>query len=213
MFVGISDTILQEKHSFLYRNDLDAGDWLEISLEGIVANRDGFGSRIEVVFNGRTLIREVDGGSSFNSHHSSIVHFGLGDVSVVDTVRVIWPGGYTDEFYELGTNQHLFVTEQNGYVIKVSPEVTQPEFAFAVYPNPVTTNHLSVQFNSRKGGNYKLVLYDSMGWAVIEYLYDNVSVGSVKWEIDLPYQLSSEIYHLALSNEVDWKIKKLFVLK
>ncbi|MBL4586926.1 MAG: CRTAC1 family protein, partial [Flavobacteriales bacterium] len=88
MLVGISDSEVGNQHSLLYKNNLPSGNWLKVSLIGVAANRDGFGARVSVKFNGRTLIREVDGGSGFNSHHSSIVHFGLANVTMLDTVTV-----------------------------------------------------------------------------------------------------------------------------
>ena len=39
------------------------------------------------------MIREIDGGSSHESQNSSIAHFGLNDVNLIDSVIVRWPGG------------------------------------------------------------------------------------------------------------------------
>ena len=51
------------------------------------------------------MIREVDGGSSHASQNSSVVHFGLGQNQIVDSVTVTWPGGKTQSLINPGINQ------------------------------------------------------------------------------------------------------------
>lgn len=213
LWVGIVDTVVGNDHSFLYRNNLPTGNWLKVSLVGVVANRDGFGARIEVMFNGRTLIREVDGGSSFLSHHSSIVHFGLDDVTVLDTLRVIWPGGYVDDFYDVNTNQHLTITEQTGAVITGSETGSVLNFDFSIHPNPVTSNRLSYFIRSDKGGSFSLGLFDPLGRQV-GVLIENMKVdGTKRSVVNLPEDIASGIYSLILTDGVGQSIRKLSVIR
>jgi hypothetical protein len=57
------------------------------------------------------MIREVDGGSSHASQNSSIVHFGLGQNQIVDSVTVTWPGGKTQSLINPGINQLIVIEE------------------------------------------------------------------------------------------------------
>ncbi|MBL4586927.1 MAG: ASPIC/UnbV domain-containing protein [Flavobacteriales bacterium] len=209
MLVGISDSIVGEPHSLLYQNTQIIGNWLKVGLVGLASNRDGFGARVSITFNGRTLIREVDGGSSFNSHHSSIVHFGLGNnVLELDVLKVIWPGGYTDEFYNVPANQHLIVTEQSGFVITGEENLQQTEPDFAVFPNP-TTGQLSFVINSLKETTCSLRLYDQRG-RLLSILLDEAGVsGTLRSTINLPDHIVSGMYNLVLADGVSQKVKLL----
>ncbi len=99
-------------HALLYQN-LKGGaqNWLEVSLQGTASNRDGFGSRVRVVAGKRSWIREIDGGTSYLSQHSSIAHFGLADLPTVDSLIVTWPGGNREAFTDIKANQTLHVVE------------------------------------------------------------------------------------------------------
>jgi hypothetical protein len=46
-----------------------------------------------VLPNGRRLVREVQAGSSYLSSEDPRAHFGLGDASVVEQLRVSYPDG------------------------------------------------------------------------------------------------------------------------
>lgn len=213
LWVGIVDTVADGRHSFIYQNNLETGNWLKVSLEGVVANRDGFGARIEVMFNGRTLIREVDGGSSFNSHHSSIVHFGLADVNLLDTLRVIWPGGYVDEFYDVSTNQHLTIVEQSGNLVTGVNAFSVAELTFAIYPNPVTGNLVSYSIRTRGNNSYSLKMYDATG-RMVSVLFENLKIGPTRRSnFILPEHVSSGIYTLMLTDGMVQKEEKLVLIR
>lgn len=99
-------------HALLYRNEGgNAKTWLKVSLEGTKSNRDGFGSLVRVVAGGRSLIREIDGGSSYLSQSTSIAHFGLGTLSRVDSVIVRWPGGEHDAATNVAANQLIHIVQ------------------------------------------------------------------------------------------------------
>jgi hypothetical protein len=102
-------------HSKLYRND-GARDahWLQVSLQGTASNRDAYGSRVRIVAGGQSRIREIHGGSSYASQHTSIAHFGLGDVTRVDSLIVTWPGGTRETFTDLAVDQVVRVVESAG---------------------------------------------------------------------------------------------------
>ncbi len=95
----------------LYRNDSAKGNWIMIALQGVEAERQGLGSRVEVVIGKTKMIREIDGGSSHLSQNSTITHFGLGAASVVDSVIVTWIGGNRQVLTNQKTNIRLTIVE------------------------------------------------------------------------------------------------------
>jgi hypothetical protein len=97
----------------LFRNDIADGHYLKVSLQGIEAESQGIGSRIEVVTDKVRMLREVDGGgSSHLSQNSTIAHFGLGNSSRVDSVIVTWTGGNQQVLTDIEANTLLVIQEQ-----------------------------------------------------------------------------------------------------
>ncbi|MBC6997353.1 CRTAC1 family protein [Cytophaga sp. FL35] len=98
----------------LFRNDGDNGNWLKVKLDGIEAEKNGIGSRVELSIGDFKMIREIDGGgSSHLSQNSVVAHFGLGKSTMkVDTIRIHWLGGKKQVITQIDSNQLIIVTEE-----------------------------------------------------------------------------------------------------
>ncbi len=117
--------------NFLYHNDTNSNRWLQVSCIGATANRSSIGARVRVqaVIGGvaRTLLREVTSGSGFGGS-ALRVHFGLGDATNVDVVRVEWPSGTVKEWRNVAVNQILALKE--ALVLRLEPVSPQQPGAF-----------------------------------------------------------------------------------
>lgn len=71
--------------------------WLRIALRQPGGNRAAIGARIELESGGRLQVRTVRTGSSYLSQGELTVTFGLGELDVVEVVRVRWPDGTRSE--------------------------------------------------------------------------------------------------------------------
>jgi hypothetical protein len=69
------------------------------------------GARIRIVCDDLVMIREVDGGSSHASQNSSVVHFGLGQYQIVDSLTVTWPGGKSQSVIKPEINKLIEIEE------------------------------------------------------------------------------------------------------
>jgi hypothetical protein len=88
---------MNDRPSF-YRNDGgNRNHWIGFRLEGTRSNRSAIGARVEIEAGGRRQISYVLSGGSYLSQNDLRVHFGLGDVTRVDRVRIRWPNGNTEE--------------------------------------------------------------------------------------------------------------------
>ena len=97
----------------LWRNDSVRGNWLKVKLQGKRVESSGIGSRVTVFSRGRRMLREVDGGgSSHISQNSRVLHFGLGDAEVVDSVVVVWNGGQEQVVVGQAVNRVLEVVQE-----------------------------------------------------------------------------------------------------
>ena len=98
--------------SKLYRNDSkNDNNWMKVKLNGEQSTTRGLGARIRLVCGELNMIREVDGGSSHASQNSSIIHFGLGENKIIDSLIVTWPGGKKQNITQILPNQVIEIEE------------------------------------------------------------------------------------------------------
>jgi len=85
--------------------------WLQVTLRGCRANRDGVGSRVRVVAGDLTLVDEVHSGRGYQSHWGSRLQFGLGERTRVDLIEVQWLGGARQRLENLAVDRWLTIVE------------------------------------------------------------------------------------------------------
>ena len=86
-------------------------NWIKINLEGVVANRDGVGSWIEVWRDGNKYVRYTHSGIGYLSQNSKTELIGLKDDTVIDTLIVKWLSGNVNKMYNVAANQTLNILE------------------------------------------------------------------------------------------------------
>jgi len=98
----------------LLRNDVrGSGHWLKVLLVGIISNRSAIGSRVTAVYRDRRDCQEVLAQSSFYSVNDRRLHFGLGNVKVVDLI-VRWTNGAIEKVANVKADQMIVITEGSG---------------------------------------------------------------------------------------------------
>ena len=99
--------------SQLFRNQGNGNNWLEIDLEGIESNREGIGTRVLLTTpDGKTQLREQNGGVHHFAQNSQRIHFGLGGNTSISSLVVEWPSGTRQEFNNLSDiNRIIGITE------------------------------------------------------------------------------------------------------
>jgi hypothetical protein len=101
--------------SLLYHNEGGNGNnWITFKLVGTVSNRSAIGAKVRVkaTIRGKTYwqMREITNGDGI-SGNSLNPHFGLGDATNVDTVRIEWPSHTVQELHNVSAKQILTITE------------------------------------------------------------------------------------------------------
>jgi len=99
----------------LYRNNGNSSSWLCIKCEGTASTRWGTGAKVRVkaTIRGREMsqLRLIDAGGSSWGGQSFVAHFGLGDATNVDLLRIEWTSGIVQELHNVPVKQYLTVTE------------------------------------------------------------------------------------------------------
>lgn len=84
-----------------------ANHWLILKLVGTHGNRDGIGARIRIGGQSNHMTTAVSYASS--SHFG--VHFGMGQITRIDTIEIRWPGGAVQVLKDVKADQILEVRE------------------------------------------------------------------------------------------------------
>lgn len=100
--------------AFVYRNDVSGAHWLQIKLQDKGSNHDGIGALAEVFAGGLRQQQRLNLSRGFFSTSEPILHFGLGQVTVIDSVSLTWPDGKTEWMRALPADQRLTWTRGAG---------------------------------------------------------------------------------------------------
>ena len=99
----------------LFRNDLDSdAHWIRLDLAAgdLTCQTPGaFGTRVEVHAGDRVLVRLLDAGCAYVSQGQATVHVGLGDVSLVDRIDILWPTGAPTRLLDVEVDQILQISQ------------------------------------------------------------------------------------------------------
>jgi hypothetical protein len=90
------------------------GHYVNVKLEATESNRSAIGARVTVTAAGRRRVNEVFGASSFYSQHSATLHFGLGELTKVDSIEVRWPTGRVQVTPGVDADQTVRIREPRG---------------------------------------------------------------------------------------------------
>ena len=123
----------------LYRNNGNQNGWLTVKLTGTISNRDAVGARVRVqaYYAGqvRWQRRDITGDGLDNGGHR-YAHFGLGDATQVNVLRIDWPSGIVQELKNVAVNQILTVTEARQICLNCSLRPSDGAFVLTATADP-----------------------------------------------------------------------------
>jgi hypothetical protein len=172
-----TDGINPDPNSFFRNDGGNNNNWSQISCIGTTSNRSAFGAkvRLKATIFGKSYwqTRFILGGLSGDRGQNSLVaHFGLGDATVIDSLRLEWPSGQIDHFTNLAANRFLTV-EEGGVIsgITQQPSTALPrDFALKQnYPNPFNPT-TRIAFALPVVSHVTLTVFDMNGRVVTELI-------------------------------------------
>ncbi len=99
----------------IFLNDGGTNHSLTVRLQGAPGNRDGVGAKVWVYTDGVSQQREITAGDGMTSqNHDLSAHFGLGSVTSVDSVVVVWPGGAVSRAESVSVDRTLHLVRDVG---------------------------------------------------------------------------------------------------
>ncbi len=105
------------------RNDCPTGHRAIIALRGTRSNRFGVGTTVKMESALGLQVRQLAVARGYLSSSEPVVHFGLGDDTVIRRLTVLWPSGQQQTFTDLPADRRYTITEPSG---PVSPPPPSP---------------------------------------------------------------------------------------
>ena len=124
-----------------------SGNWLRVKLKGSEKNPFGNGARVEVYCGTNSQISENQITRGFQSSVEPIIHFGLGESNLVDSLVVTWPDRNTQTLTSLDANQKIILDYSKSKLFTGTIESSKPIFEET---NLVDFVHLENEFDDYK---------------------------------------------------------------
>lgn len=107
-------------------------NWMVVTVEGTMSNRDGIGARVYLDAGGETQIREISSGASHGGGDHRIAHFGMG-AETSGNLTVKWPDGTLEDFGSFSSGQYVHLVEGSTATPTPSPTPTDLPFDKHIY--------------------------------------------------------------------------------
>ena len=210
--------IANTKNNFLYLNDGNSNNWINIKCIGTTSNNAAIGTRvlIKAVIKGNSTwqVRDVVGQTTYYSQSAMNIHFGLGDATIIDSVLIQWPSGAVDSYRSINSNQFITATEGGILTgIKKDLNLNIPD-GYSLeqnYPNPFNPSTI-IRFSIPEESNVSIVVFNSLGEEVRTLVNENFTSGSYEVEFDAS-GFPSGIYLYKINAGSFVETKKMILLK
>ncbi|MFC1475195.1 CRTAC1 family protein [Candidatus Zixiibacteriota bacterium] len=102
--------------NYFYVNNGNSNNWITIKGIGINSNKSAIGAKVRLkanIFGSPTWqMREITTQIEACTQPPLEAHFGLGDASIIDSIKIEWPSGIIQILEDVEINQFLEITEE-----------------------------------------------------------------------------------------------------
>lgn len=102
---------------FVLRNNtetqLHQNHFLSLKLVARGKNKNGFGSQVVITSGGKKFYQELEPMRGYQSTVDQRLHFGLGDITKIDSLIIQWPDRDVQVFTDITVNQFLVIDQQD----------------------------------------------------------------------------------------------------
>ncbi|RKZ19024.1 hypothetical protein DRQ50_02935 [bacterium] len=198
----------------LYRNDINNGNnWLHLDLAGYYANASAIGARVRIVAAGVAQIREIGDEAGFYAENSLRVEFGLGAVTMVDSIQIAWPGGTATDSLNVAAGQIIQIVEP---ILSGVNDVPSTFRLLGGVPNPFNPE-TEIRFVMPGEGPVTVTVYDAAGRRIRDFgeRVFAAGAGSVTWrgKDDRGRPMPSGIYFAKVRWDGGEEVTKLALVK
>jgi hypothetical protein len=98
-----------------------ANHWIKLDLRSDPPNAFAYGAKVTAHAGGEVWVQEVSPASSYLSSSDPRIHWGLGPVEQLETLRIRWPSGREEVFQDLAADRLLTFYEGQGIIDSRGP--------------------------------------------------------------------------------------------
>lgn len=118
-------------------------NYIRIALQGTAKNKAGLGAWVHVYANGLHQVSEHSPYRGYLSSVETILHFGLGEQSKIDSVVVIWPDGNIETRKNVNSNQTIIFSAANALPFVQPQDITIP----ALFEDITSVTQMNIGFS------------------------------------------------------------------
>jgi hypothetical protein len=122
---GYADFVTNNRppyESRLWQNDGGENHFVGVTLEGVLANKNGIGSVIHCFSGGMHYYRQTRCGEDFTAQNSGKKIFGIGANTLADSLIINWNSGTVDKYYNLEVDQYYHFREGASFAVPFMPD-------------------------------------------------------------------------------------------
>ena len=137
--------------AFIYQNNSDKQlkhHYLKLKLQGAGQNTQGLGAKLWIYTKNKQQYLEQMPTRGYQSSVSPVLHFGLGNSSAIDSLRIVWLSGKQQLIKNIQSNQQLSLQEKNATVIYKIPQALP--VIYKEVKSPLTFQHQKNTINDFK---------------------------------------------------------------
>jgi hypothetical protein len=129
--------------AFVYRNNserLSKNNYIKLNLEGIPSNKFAIGSTIKIYHKDKIMVQELMPTRGFQSSMDYVMTIGMGEVTQIDSIRVIWPNDQTQKLTTIKVNQLLHIRQSEATSVYKPLNVKKIKPYFEVLPTDLVSH-------------------------------------------------------------------------
>ncbi len=202
----------------LYKSSGGTNNWIKMNLKGVESNKDGIGSIIYFYYGNKQIMRSTHCGQSYCGQNSNNIIIGVGQATIIDSIKIKWPLGLIDTYYNIGVDQLIIAVEGESLTGVDDDKKVNKQFSLNQnYPNPFnpTTKIKYTIPSSTIGTDASLVtlkVYDILGNEVSTLVNKEQSAGTYNVDFDAT-NLGSGVYFYTLQTGEFIETKKMLLLR
>ena len=98
-------------NSNLWVSQSEGNNYVKVTLKGTISNRMAIGAWVDVYSEGDHFVHYTRCGENYCGQNSQHHIFGLGQRQTIDSLKVWYPSGHQDAYYNVPVNSHIYLTE------------------------------------------------------------------------------------------------------
>ena len=134
----------------IYRNNLSAqstAHYIKIRLKGDNKNTCGIGAKVYIKTAGTVQFQEQYINRGFQSSVDPVLHIGLGKDSIIESIKVIWPGGKVSMLTQVKADTLLVINQQTAVTLPTENSIAvKPMFTDITATSGISFTHQQSAF-------------------------------------------------------------------